>query len=141
MIKIWDERDRDTVEYKSVNPGEAFYRQGLFYIKTNKVYEVNNSKKTELLYALRLYDGSLNLIPEDEKVELVDLKIKAVKHIKPDIHESLVDTVELDLKTYPTWDNNIPSNIPEACRNCSTHPSNGGDGICHCTLGLPKITW
>ena len=31
--------------------------------------------------------------------------------------------------------------IPEACRNCSNHPSNGGSGICNCTLGLPKITW
>lgn len=30
--------------------------------------------------------------------------------------------------------------IPEACRNCSIHPSNGGSGICNCTLGSPKIT-
>lgn len=29
---------------------------------------------------------------------------------------------------------------PEVCRNCPTHPSNGGSGICNCTLGLPKIT-
>ena len=32
-------------------------------------------------------------------------------------------------------------NIPEACRNCSNHPSNGGSGICNCTLGQPKITY
>lgn len=25
--------------------------------------------------------------------------------------------------------------IPPACRDCSSHPSNGGSGICHCTLG------
>ena len=31
-------------------------------------------------------------------------------------------------------------NIPPACRNCSNHPVNGGSGICHCTLGLPKVT-
>lgn len=30
-------------------------------------------------------------------------------------------------------------NTPEPCKQCPTHPSNGGDGICHCTLGLPKI--
>lgn len=30
--------------------------------------------------------------------------------------------------------------IPAACRSCSNHPSNGGSGICHCTLGLPTIT-
>lgn len=40
-------------------------------------------------------------------------------------------------KKIDTWS---PSGIPEACRNCSNHPSNGGSGICHCTLGTPKIT-
>ena len=33
------------------------------------------------------------------------------------------------------------SNIPEPCRNCSNHPSNGGSGICNCILGEPKITY
>jgi len=26
------------------------------------------------------------------------------------------------------------SDIPSCCRGCSNHPSNGGSGICHCTL-------
>lgn len=26
------------------------------------------------------------------------------------------------------------------CDNCSNNPKNGGDGICNCILGLPKIT-
>lgn len=26
-------------------------------------------------------------------------------------------------------------NIPNLCRNCHNHPSNGGSGICHCILG------
>lgn len=30
--------------------------------------------------------------------------------------------------------------IPSACRNCMNHPSNGGSGICLCTLGTPKVT-
>lgn len=30
--------------------------------------------------------------------------------------------------------------VPDMCRYCSNHPSNGGSGICHCTLGTPKIT-
>ncbi len=34
---------------------------------------------------------------------------------------------------------NLKDAIPEACRNCSNHPSNGGSGICHCTLGLTPI--
>lgn len=29
--------------------------------------------------------------------------------------------------------------IPEACRNCSNHPSNGGSGICQCILGQTVI--
>lgn len=30
---------------------------------------------------------------------------------------------------------------PDACKNCPTHPSNGGSGICHCILGLQPITY
>ena len=30
--------------------------------------------------------------------------------------------------------------IPPACRGCRTHPSNGGDGICNCTLGATEVT-
>ena len=29
--------------------------------------------------------------------------------------------------------------IPEACKTCSNHPSNGGSGICHCILGTQTI--
>ena len=31
--------------------------------------------------------------------------------------------------------------IPDACKNCSKHLSNGGDGICHCTLGSMKVSY
>ena len=40
-------------------------------------------------------------------------------------------------KKIDTWS---PSGIPEACRYCSNHPSNGGSGICNCTLGTPEVT-
>ena len=33
----------------------------------------------------------------------------------------------------------IPPHIPKACKNCSNHPSNGGDGICNCILGITPI--
>lgn len=33
------------------------------------------------------------------------------------------------------------NSIPEACRNCSNHPSNGGSGICNCILGNTPITY
>lgn len=28
-----------------------------------------------------------------------------------------------------------------SCLRCPTNPENGGDGICFCTLGGPRITW
>ena len=33
------------------------------------------------------------------------------------------------------------NSIPAPCRKCSNHPSNGGSGICHCTLGLQQMRW
>jgi hypothetical protein len=37
-------------------------------------------------------------------------------------------------------DTAITIDVPEASKNCSNHPINGGTGICHCSLGLPQIT-
>lgn len=31
------------------------------------------------------------------------------------------------------------NNIPESCKHCSTHPSNGGDGVCWCISGTKTI--
>lgn len=49
----------------------------------------------------------------------------------------------IDRATSPTVDLmtlfNLPYEIPVPCRVCQNHPSNGGSGICHCTLGLPTI--
>lgn len=28
----------------------------------------------------------------------------------------------------------VPPSIPDGCKACSNHPSNGGSGICHCTV-------
>lgn len=35
---------------------------------------------------------------------------------------------------------NLDSSTLEVCRNCSNHPSNGGDGICNCILGQQVVT-
>lgn len=36
--------------------------------------------------------------------------------------------------------NNHSNNIfPASCVNCKNNPSNGGSGICNCTIGTPKI--
>lgn len=30
--------------------------------------------------------------------------------------------------------------IPDPCKSCSNHPTNGGSGICNCTLGQVPVT-
>lgn len=36
---------------------------------------------------------------------------------------------------------NFYTTIPEACKNCSNHPSNGGSGNCNCILGGLNVTY
>ena len=33
----------------------------------------------------------------------------------------------------------VHQTIPDACKTCSNHPSNGGSGICNCILGTPQV--
>lgn len=47
---------------------------------------------------------------------------------------------ELLTKPYP-YDTKLNTYIPEACRECSNHPSNGGSGNCNCVLGSQHITY
>ena len=49
----------------------------------------------------------------------------------PRINSQSVDWSKLQINSY--------SNIPDACKHCMTHPSNGGDGICWCVLGSYHI--
>ena len=41
------------------------------------------------------------------------------------------------------WDKNnyydIKTSFPNACRQCSNNPANGGSGICHCILGSTQF--
>ena len=60
--------------------------------------------------------------------------------------ENLIDLYKLVKSWSPTpepIDSDSTSNIssiPPSCKNCPSHPSNGGSGICNCTLGQPSIT-
>ena len=39
-------------------------------------------------------------------------------------------------RTYiPFTDIDYEIHIPEPCKSCSNHPSNGGNGMCNCILG------
>ena len=52
----------------------------------------------------------------------------------PQINTPYVQIKDWKPEFYTTCDN-----IPEACKNCSNHPSNGGSGNCNCVMGTPKI--
>ena len=48
---------------------------------------------------------------------------------------TLIQSSDSIKSAYPDIDD-----IPVYCRNCSNHPRNGGSGICHCILGMLRIT-
>lgn len=54
------------------------------------------------------------------------------------ISEHIYDAIHPETPVKFTWDDKL--HIPAACRSCSNHPSNGGSGICHCTLGSYGVT-
>jgi hypothetical protein len=35
--------------------------------------------------------------------------------------------------------NNNTTVVSDVCKKCSNHPTNGGSGVCHCTLGTQII--
>lgn len=57
------------------------------------------------------------------------------------IEEKRDEIVRVPYLQKPNLTINTDLIIPLACKECSNHPSNGGSGICHCTLGVPPITW
>ena len=67
----------------------------------------------------------------------------------PNYHRVTIDKATIKKENQEAIDSFLKSikwvenfdNIPEACRYCPTHPSNGGTGFCHCILGQPKITY
>lgn len=71
---------------------------------------------------------------EEEKVLLDDEAIEKLA-------DAIIKKINLNQPIYinesktESW-----PNIPPGCRHCSNHPSNGGSGICYCTIGIQTIT-
>ena len=78
-----------------------------------------------------------------------DIVKEAIEKIydKPDTKELLPNTIpittpDIHFEHMLDWRQSDPLSsgyIPEACKLCSNHPSNGGTGICHCVMGIPQI--
>ena len=105
-------------------------------------------KKNETIHAV--YKEGKKVWPPEDPVDIHDEISKGFARIENVIREESAKMAEIIREavvqntyqykpTAPTiyWPNNY---IPEACRSCMNHPSNGGTGICHCTLGSPSVT-
>lgn len=61
----------------------------------------------------------------------------------PECHKIVVKTKQRinENPTITLSGTDSKENIPDNCKNCSNHPSNGGSGNCNCTLGsMGQIT-
>lgn len=63
------------------------------------------------------------------------MKSKSLLALREPLPFQKMDIMDYRLSAYQAI-----NTIPECCKHCSNHPTNGGSGICHCILGLPKIT-
>ena len=106
-------------------------------------------KKNETVHAV--YKEGKKVWPPEDPVDVYEAMAKRFDHIENELRSMRAELADIirdavvQPNTYvykptaPTiyWPNN---GIPEACRSCANHPSNGGTGICHCTLGSPSVT-
>ena len=106
-------------------------------------------KKNETVHAV--YKEGKKVWPPEDPIDVYDAMAKRFDHIENELRSMRAELAEIirdavvQPNTYvykptaPTiyWPQN---GIPEACRSCTNHPSNGGTGICHCTLGSPSVT-
>ena len=54
----------------------------------------------------------------------------------PECHKVVAKTKTRIESSQVTLSGTASSSIPDACKNCSNHPSNGGSGNCNCMLGI-----
>lgn len=76
---------------------------------------------------------------KEECIDRITKLILDVTQEKAQIYETAADPDAVPEPTFLPW---IPSTaaIPKPCQGCPNHPSNGGSGVCYCTLGIGTIT-
>ena len=66
----------------------------------------------------------------------IDICSHCKRFIKKSKEKSLFNNIDIRQDIY-----NSNSCVPPHCIKCSNHPTNGGSGICFCTLGTIQITY
>jgi hypothetical protein len=54
--------------------------------------------------------------------------------------DSCFETMDIDINIKISLPSESYANNVSPCDSCSNSPKNGGNGICCCTLGSPRIT-
>jgi hypothetical protein len=73
-------------------------------------------------------------------------KYKQVEKLCQKLMNGIITDDEVDFVPYGWPDNALMNkefllqHIPDSCKSCPNHPSNGGSGICNCTLGQLPVT-
>lgn len=78
--------------------------------------------------------------------ELTPDQLDAVNRIKAQIMCGYIDLGTHDAFDIKLIDEAIAAleklkTVPDACRHCPNHPTNGGSGICFCILGQQVVSY
>ena len=113
----------DAEDFKCGNCGCEFYAdEGEYYVEKGTCF--TTSSTLTYTYCTNVTDTYVCSCPECHKI-VTKTKQRTISN----------PTITLSGTSVSSKDN-----IPDACKSCSNHPSNGGSGICNCTLGSPHVT-
>lgn len=78
---------------------------------------------------------------DEELIRQLQKSIEQLTEEVKSLKEQLAEKQDkLNIPNYVPSPFELVDNIPLACASCPNHPRNGGSGICHCTLGMTKVT-
>ena len=94
-----------------------------YYVENGSSFTTSSS--LTYTYLTTIIDKYVCSCPECHKIVV---KTKQRLNENPTITLTKTDSITLS-------GTDSKENIPNYCKNCSNHPSNGGSGNCNCTLG------
>ena len=120
----------NTEHFKCENCGCEFYANfDEYYIKKGSDFPRNNYdiSSSVYVYKVTVTDNYICSCPECHKIV-----IKTKSRLKENPAITLTGT---------SSSSSSYTFVPDNCKNCSNHPSNGGSGNCNCALGsMGQIT-
>lgn len=66
---------------------------------------------------------------------MVEEVLKLNVDLEGEVEELKEEDKPLKKAGWDPYDASHSNHVPDSCKGCDQYPSNGGNGICHCTLG------